>query len=252
MIWKSNCWILFFLSFTHSIHAQFDSSNSYKYNNYFDLATSFGDNELVGSLGWSHLHKLGKKKRFSIGYGVRYTGYWGGNKLYKTAPSKYTSTSQNIGTIFSDDVPANIDTLSIISPQVNSFNTSFHLQYAIYPRLEIGTNIDLFGFSFGGKVPANVISSVFDDNQKPVQDVKPTKTNLLLTSDNDIGSLNSEFYVRYWLHKKWAIKAGYTFYFSEYSTDQKLAFDKGRIQNERYRLKSGLILLGITFTPFTK
>lgn len=239
----------------HSSHAQTDSTKktcNFKYNNYFDLAASYGDNQLVGALGWSHLHKFGKKKRFHIGYGVRYSGYWGGNKLYTTAPSKYTSTRQDPLTILSDDVPANIDTISIISPQVNSFNAVLHIQYAILPKLELGTNIDLVGFSFGGTVPSSIISSVFDDGQKPVQDVSPTKLNLLLTSDNDIGSLNSEFYVRYWLHKKWAIRAGYTFYFSEYSTKQKLSFDNGRIQNDRYRLKSGLFMLGITFSPFNK
>lgn len=240
---------------SNTSYAQEDSSRkatSYKLGNFFDLAASYGDNELVGAIGWSHFHKFGKKKRLHIGYGVRYSGYWGGNKLYSTAPSKFTSTRQDPLTIFSDDVPANIDTISIISPQVNSFNAVFHIQYAVFPKLEVGTNIDVFGFSFGGTQPSSIISSSFDDGQKPFQEAKPTKWNLLLTSDNDIGSLNSEFYVRYWLHKKWAVKAGYTFYFSEYSTKQKLSFDNGRIQNERYRLKSGLFMLGITFNPFTK
>ena len=247
--------VLTMIFISQTTFAQQDSSKTtckYKFNNYYDIAFSYGDNELVGALGWSHLHKFGKKKRFHIGYGVRYTGYWGGNKYYTTAPSKFTSTSQNLGTLFSDDVPENIDTVAIVSPQVNSFNTVLHIQYALFPKLELGTNIDLFGFSFGGTEAANVISSAFDGKQEPVQDAKPTKGNLLLTSDNDIGSLNSEFYVRYWFHKKWAVKAGYTFYFSEYTTKEKLSFNAGKVENDRYRLKSGLFMVGITFTPFTK
>lgn len=242
------------ITFIHPSLAQSDStsSGSYRYNNYFDLATSFGKNEFASAIGWSHFHKLGKQQRFAIGYGLRYTGYWGGNKLYRTAPAKWTSTRQDPLTIFSDDVNENLDTLSIISPQVNSLNISLHLQYALLQKLEVGMNIDLVGYSFGDAVRTYVMSSSFDDGQPPVINAKPTKINLLLTSDNDIGSLNSEFYVRFWFHKKWAIRGGYTFYFSEYTTDKKLSFDKGRVQNDRYRLKSGLFLVGLAFTPFTK
>lgn len=232
--------------------AQDSRPSSYKYNNYFDLGASFASSEFVGSLGWSHLYTPGKKKKFAIGYGIRYTGYWGANKQYRTAPAKYTSTKQNLFTILSDDIPENIDTLSIVSPQVNSLNLGLHLQYAVLPKLELGTNIDLVGFSFGSSKRTFVQSSALDEGQPPVINASPTKLNLLLTSDNDIGSLNSEFYARYWVHKKWAVKAGYTFYFSEYTTDQKLSFDNGRVQNDRYRLKSGLLLLGITFTPFAR
>jgi hypothetical protein len=83
-----------------------------------------------------------------------------------------------------------------------------------------------------------------------VANAKPTTLNLLLTSDNDVGSLNSEFYVRYWLSPKIGIRAGYTFYFSEYTTDRAIGFDNSRIVNDRYRFKSSLIMLGISWKPF--
>jgi hypothetical protein len=40
----------------------------------------------------------------------------------------------------------------------------------------------------------------------------------LLTGDNDIGSLNSEFFFKYKIDNRWGIKAVYQFYFAEYET----------------------------------
>jgi hypothetical protein len=235
--------------------AQQDSASSkktcrYAKENYFNVGASGGNQEFLGTAGWSHLHRMGKKKRFAIGYGIRYSGYVGGNKFYTTAPSKYTSTRQDLLTIFSDDVPENIDTISVITSRVNSINLSFHLQYTLFGKLDLGTNIDLIGFSFGRQTKGSIMSSSFDGKQAAVQNASPTPFNVLLTSDNDRGSLNSEFYGQYWLHKKWAVKLGYTFYFSELTTAQNLSFDNGRIENDRYRLKSSMILLGVTFKPF--
>ena len=57
--------------------------------------------------------------------------------------------------------------------------------------------------------------------------------------------LNSELYFRYWFNQKWAIRAGATFLFTEYTTDKKL-----RLDNDRWRNKSLMGLVGITFSPF--
>lgn len=226
------------------------TKTKYRQGHYFNLGASVGDQEFNVTGGAYHLHRFGKKKRFAIGYGLRYTGYVGGNKMYTTAPSKFTSTRQDALTLFSDDVPANIDTISTITSYSNSINASFHLQYTFLKKFDFGTNIDLIGFSFGPETQGTLISSSFDGKQKPVQNAKPTPFNLLLTSDNDIGSLNSEFYLQYWFHKKWAAKLGYTYYFAELKTEEKLSFDNGRIENDRYRLKARMILFGITFQPF--
>jgi len=77
--------------------------------------------------------------------------------------------------------------------------------------------------------------------------VKPTTLNLLLTSDNDIGTLNSEFFARYWIKPAWAIKAGYTFLFTEFTTNRELTFN-----NDRFRNKAGMFMVGITYAPFKK
>ncbi|MBC7450549.1 MAG: hypothetical protein H7259_03575, partial [Cytophagales bacterium] len=227
----------------------------YKYNNYYDLAVAVGKDELLAAASWSHLYGIGhKKQKFKIGYGLRFTSFYGYSegKLYTTAPSKYTSPEQGPTTIFSENIDGNIDTLSISNPQVNSLNASIHLQYSITKKIDIGFNIDAIGFSFGTTKNGSVISSVYDPGQAYVQPARPTAFNLLLTSDNDFGSLNSEFYLRYWLTGHLGIRAGYTFYFSEYTTVNTLSFDNGQIQNDRYRLKSSLLMLAITYRPFVK
>lgn len=227
----------------------------YKYNNYYDLAFSLGKQQVVGALSWSHLHGFGKKKqRFKIGYGIRYSWFYGysAGKFYSTAPSKYTSAVQGPTTLFSETFEENIDTIAFTNPQVNALNISIHLQYTILKKIDLGFNIDAIGISFGAVQNASVISSVYDPGQPYLIEAKPTRLNLLLTSDNDIGSLNSEFYLRYWITQHIGIRAGYTFFFSEYTTANPLSFDGGRIQNDRFRLKSSLIMLGISYTPFVK
>ena len=248
--------ILFLFIGVGNISAQ-DSTKSckYKYNNYYDLAFSLGKKEVVGAISWSHLHGIGnKKQRFKIGYGLRVTSYYGysAGKFYTTAPSKYTSPIQGPTTIFSETIEKNIDTIAFANPQVNSINISINLQYSLRKKIELGFNIDAIGLSFGAKQSASILSSVYDPGQPYLLNAKPTTLNLLLTSDNDIGSLNSEFYLRYWLTEKIGIRAGYTFYFSEYRTSQSLSFDNGRIQNDRFRLKSSLFMLAISYRPFTK
>jgi hypothetical protein len=226
------------------------AQGSYRSGNYFDLALSGAFGRLSAATGWYHLHAVGKKKKIHVGYGVRFTSFIGANKFYTTAPARFTSPVQNLGTIFSETYEHNIDTLATATAVTNSLNTVIHLQYDITHKLSAGFNIDAVGFSFGTSRKFNIISSAYDPNQAPVQPGRPTKLNLLLTSDNDIGSLNSEFYLRYSVNEKIGLRAGYTFLFSEYRTDKKLSFDDGRIMNDRYRYKAAMALVAVGYKPF--
>lgn len=75
-----------------------------------------------------------------------------------------------------------------------------------------------------------------------LQSGRPTTLNLLLVGDNDIGSLNSNFSLRYLVHEKWQVQAGYQFLFTEFTTKAVLAND-----NDRFRRKSGLLMLGVQY-----
>lgn len=229
----------------------FGQSKAYRTNNAFDAAVSGASGQFSGALSWVHMHGIGKgQKRLKLGYGVRLTSFVGANKYYSTAPSKLTSTVQNLGTIFSETIDRNIDTISVATSITNSLNATINIQYTLSSRLDVGFNIDAIGFSFGPKKLFNVISSSFDASQTPIGLASPTRFNLLLTSDNDIGSLNSELFVRYWTSRTIGLRFGYTFLFSEYTTDRSLSFDNGRIMNDRYRYKAGMVMLGVTFQPF--
>jgi hypothetical protein len=223
----------------------------YRDNLYLDVAVSASTKEFSGAISLNHLGPISKRfPKVIAGYGLRFTGFVAANQYYTTAPSKYTSPIQNPGTIFSRTLVENIDTITTATASTYSLNAVVHLQYNFHPRFAAGFNIDLAGVSLGPTSQFNVISSTFDSGQSPVVSGSATRFNLLLTSDNDIGSLNSEFYLRYILNNRIGLRAGYTFLFSEYTTEQKLSFDQGRINNDRYRLKAGMFLLGVSYRPF--
>jgi hypothetical protein len=213
----------------------------------FDLATSATKGHFTTALSWSKLHEVGKKGKFTIGYGVRFTSAFYSNQDFVTAPAKLTSGVANPTAMFKDNILENFDTLHIHKGNVNMLNASIYLQYKLTPKLEVGFNIDALGFSFGGKKSGTYTSNIYTAGKVTTHTAKPTAFNILLISDNDIGSLNSELYARYWLTPKIAVRAGATFIFKEYTTDKKLSLD-----NDRFRNKSWQALLAVTFNPFKK
>jgi hypothetical protein len=220
-----------------------------KENNYYDLTYSTSGKQSVVALNWSHLHGLGKNKKFCIGYGVRFNANFGKNTDFITAPAKLTSGKTGVGVIFSETIIENLDTISFNKYAVNSLNLAIHLNYQVKPNLMVEFNIDAVGLSFGAEQIAHYNSSKRSQspNTEINQAAKPTLYNVLLTSDNDIGSLNSEILVKYWFKPKWALKAGASFSFTEYTTANKLYLD-----NDRFRNKSLQAMVGMSYSPFRK
>ncbi len=216
----------------------------YKYNNNFEITFASNGNQSLGALSWVHFHSLTKKKRFKVGYGIRFNSQTGKKLYFTTAPASLTSKRNDPGVLFSKTYNENIDTFYVSKAQSQSLNISINLQYTIKGKYDIGFNIDGIGFSFGGKTTGKYIAFQSPDNGT-TQTASPTKTNLLLISDNDKGSLNSELYVRYWFKPKFAMKVGASFAFTEYTTENKL-----RLDNDRWRNKSLMAMFGITFSPF--
>ena len=218
--------------------------SGYKLNNNFDVSLSYSGNQSSIVLSWVKFHSIIKKKRFKIGYGIRFTSQFGKNLDYITAPAKLTSKQKGPQVLFSESFPENIDTFKIYSTQYNALNININLQYTIKQKIDVGFNIDTIGTSFGKETQGTYISHQSSDNSKEFTS-SPTKLNALLVIDNDIGMLNSELYVRYWFKPKRAIRAGASFLFTEYTTDAKLILD-----NDRWRNKSLMSLVAITFSPF--
>jgi hypothetical protein len=237
--------LVVFLILFSSVTEVFSQSH-FKENNFYDATIAMGKNQGLIALSWAHVSRLGKKeRRLGVGYGLRFTSYYGKNQNYITAPARLTSRQTGPQVIFSKTYAESLDTVSFTQSQINSLNIALYFDYKVTPRFEIGFNIDAVGFSFGGRQNGRLMSSLRPESLPEQQTAKPTSVNVLLVSDNDIGSLNSEFLARCRLTDHFAIKAGFCFLFAEYQTEQKLIFD-----NDRFRNKASMGFIGITYNPF--
>lgn len=196
--------------------------------NYGDITGAIGSSEGSVSVDYFHVWKLGKTKRAEIGFGGRFTSYFGSSHYYSSAPASLA------------DDESKSDSVLLQSPQVNALNIAINLGYRISPKFSLGFNIDALGFSFGGKQTGSYINGSVGQTIS----AKPTPINILLVGNNDQGSLNSEFYSRYFLTENLAIKLAYQYLFTEYTTDT--AVQQLPIANDRFRNKASLLSLGIT------
>lgn len=220
------------------IHAQ-STKPYFAKNNFWAAQLAFSGKEISPSAYWLKQHAFGSKQRFRLGYMLRFTSYFANKVPYQTAPAQYTSGETGPQVLFVENIPQNIDTLSFYRAQVNSLNLGIQLEYQVYKRLSLAFNIDALGFSFGND------QSAYHKRNISTTNARPTDLNLLLVSDNDIGSLNSEFLVKYEVSQHFTLQAGFGFLFTEYTTDQ--AFKLG---NRRFRNKSELFSLGFSYTPY--
>lgn len=206
-----------------------------------DGTFSFAKYQGALSIHYSHLWKIGKSRKLALGVGGRITSYLGANQYYITAPAKITSGSTSPFVIFKENIDENIDSLLIQSPQVTMLNVSINIEYQITSKFTTGFNIDAIGFSFGGEQSANYINGVTGK----ITDAKPTAFNALLISDNDHGSLNSELFVKYKFNRKWSVRTGAQFLFTEYTTETDV--QQFPEPNDRFRRKSLLFGLGVNY-----
>ena len=206
-----------------------------------DLDGAIGDTQGTLTLSFNLDRNFGKRQRLVAGLGARFTSYLGKNQYYITAPAELTSGSTGLGVIFKENIDANIDTFLIKKAQVNSLNLVVTFGYNVSLKLLLRFNIDVIGFSFGKSANGNYING----SEGAMESSDPTPFNLLLVSDNDKGSLNSEFFARYLLNHKWGVKGGIQFHFTEYTTDTEV--QQQPAPNDRFRNKSLMFMAGVSF-----
>lgn len=197
---------------------------------YADLGFGFGSSQGSVSGGYITNWQIGKKKTFFIGIGARLTTYFGKDITYESAPAKLAS-DENL-----------TDTLFIARPSVSLLNILVNMGVNITPKLQAGFNIDVIGFSFGG----NEIGKFTGNGSVISTYAKPSAFNLLLVGNNDIGSLNSHFYLRYTVSRQWGIKAAYQYLFTEYKSDKKV--QQIPEANDRFRNKASMFYTGLTYS----
>lgn len=213
---------------------------------FVDLTGTVGTSQATGAASYVHNWKLGRKQKIEVGLGARWTTYFGTKKDFLTAgPAKKTRTSTTPFLIFfAGQEEQNFDTLTVQRPLVNSVNVTVNLGYSIAGKWYAGFNIDLIGFSFGrngsGILTSNGVTTI-----EPA--AMPANFNVLLTGDHDKGTLNSEFFLRYSINQRWALKGVYQFIFVEYETEiRKQTFSDGSM-NHRFRNKANNFGLGVSY-----
>lgn len=208
------------------------------------LSLAFGKNQFTTTVNYQYLWNFGKKKQWQMGAGARLTNNFGNKNFYITAPAKLTSGKTGPGVFFADQIIPNIDSIYLLKSQTNALNITVNFGYKINDKFTVGFNIDAIGFSFGGNQTATYYGN---GGAVAGTTTKPTSFNWLLISDNDLGTLNSEFFGQYNFNKKWAAKLGFQFLFTEYTTSTKVQTTPDGQQNNRFRNKSGELSLGATY-----
>jgi hypothetical protein len=213
-------------------------------NRFIDLTGTIGSSQGTAALAYVHNWKLWKKQKFEIGLGARWTTYSGSKKDFLTAgPAKYTrSFTTPFLIFFAGQKEENFDTLAVQRPLTHALNITANLGYNISPKWYAGFNIDMIGLTVGRKSKGILTS---DGETMIEQASRPAAFNLLLTGDHDLGTLNSEFFLKYKVADRWQLKAVYQFMFIEYETQSVKQQIVNGPQNDRFRNKANNLGLGI-------
>ncbi len=216
-----------------------------KNNRLIDLAITAGSSQGGAAFSYVHNWKIGKKQKWEIGLGGRLTSYFGTKRDFITAGPARLTRSQSIPFLifFADQKPENWDTLNVQRPFTAALNATVNIGYHFNKKWSAGFNIDLIGVTLGRTTNGILTSNGTTRNDSKV---KPSAFNLLLTGDHDLGSLNSEFFVRYRLSDKWSLRGVYQFYFSEYKTTNLNQVASDGTVITRFRNKVNAFGIGIS------
>lgn len=218
----------------------------------FAVTAIAGKGLFAPAINYIHYWSLKKSKetKFKIGLGGRFTQSFGGaGKRYITAPANLTTGKTGPLVFFSNQIITNADTFGLGKTSVGSLNALVALNYSINKKINIEFNIDLVGLSFGGKQNAHLRNQNNVDSAYVTAIAKPTLINALLTSDNDLGSLNSEMVGTYKLTNKFSAKLGIGFIFNEYTFTSPTYINSSGItvNNDRFRNKSLGLAFGVIY-----
>ena len=219
---------LFFLTII-GFSANAQETNKKKTEQLADFTLGFSSAQTTIGAAYYKNWNLGKKQNFFIGTGLRFSSAMGKNNIFTSAPSSLASNDANIDSILG----ANTSTYAL--------NAIINLGYHISSKLDLGFNIDLIGFSFG---PSS--NHFFRSNGlQTLSTAKPTGMNILLVGNDDRGTLNSEFYLRYKINNKLGIKLMAQHFFTELTTNSKV--QTLPVQNDRFRNIANLFGFGLAY-----
>lgn len=235
--------LLFFLFSTVSGNAQ-DGPRAH--NHLADFMLGIGSGQTNLSTSYQISWKFGNNQKLRMGAGLRLNAFFATDKYFVTAPAEIVKGEAGLGAFFKKPIEENMDSVQFSSAQVYSINFLLHIGYAFSEKFAAGFNIDVIGASFGGTQSGTYING--NDPGGPVSTSTsgaPTGFNLLLVGENDIGSLNSEFFVTYALNSNWSLKAGIQHIFMEYTTTTRV--QQLPEPNDRFRITPTVFCAGVVY-----
>lgn len=212
------------------------------HNHLADLMLGVGSGQINLSTSYQISWKFGKNQKLRLGAGMRVNAFFASDKYFVTAPAKIVKGETGPGALFKKSIPANMDSVLFPSAQTYSINFLVHIGYDFSEKFGVGFNIDVIGASFGGTKSGTYINGT---TSAPTAGA-PTGFNLLLVGENDLGSLNSEFFATYRLNKQWALKGGIQHIFMEYTTTSKV--QQQPEPNDRFRITPTVFCAGVVYT----
>jgi len=212
-----------------------------------DLMLGIGSGVTNVTTSYQYAWKYGKKQRLTMGIGMRFNGFFASDKYFVTAPAKIVKGESGPAAFFKKPIPEYMDSVQLSNTSVFALNFMVSIGYKISDRLSAGFNIDVVGVSFGKQQSGTYINGNAPGGitTMPVAGA-PTGFNLLLIGENDIGSLNSEFFLTYALNDQWSVKGGLQHTFMEYTTTTEI--QQLPEPNDRFRVTPTVFCVGAVYT----
>ena len=249
-----------------SVHSFAQSPVSARLSSGYDIGfgySSSNNNPTVynPSAAYYQLINIGERKLVAIGWTARLGAFYGDNINYYTAPARLTRGQTGLGKLSGPLIGSNIDTVRFDYVTMTSLSVGIRAQVNL-GRVELGASADLLGLTLGRRRTGTYKSSsgrfnVDSTSTIPAmtrpftgadgsQRAYPTRLNLRLLGDNDIGTLSTEVYARVRINQRFAVKAGYQWLTTEVTVQNRdIVAD-----NNRFRNRTGLAYVAVTLPIF--
>lgn len=130
----------------------------------------------------------------------------------------------------------------LVSGSALLMNLGLNASIGLTGRVNVGMNIDLFGFATGPRKAASY-------HETPTASAvelaaRPIGSNIFAGGSGDRGSLNSEFFLEYTLNDRYALRGGMSHQLLAY----QVAVDEDILNAAKFRRYSNLLFVGVTMT----
>lgn len=227
----------------------------------YDLGMAYSKNNYNPSIAYYQLINFGERKLLSIGWTARLGAFYGDNINYFTAPARLTHGKGGINALTSPVLIDNIDTIRYDYVSMTSLNVGIRMQLNL-GKVEIGASADLLGLTIGKSRTGRYQSSngqfrlyaasgadsttAYYQGANTFQNSHPSRLNVRLLGDNDIGTLSTEVYARLKINQRIGVKVGYQWLTTETTVANRDIIN----DNNRFRNRANMAYLALTIPVF--